>query len=90
MVTLKSVVLCAALAIWSAAKVEAASCSPACKNASDCFCTYDNGATCADDHPVYGTCRCKCVDGLGGKKDKKASPQNAASGEKPRLQCVNR
>lgn len=26
-----------------------------------CYCTYRNGSTCVDDHPILGACTCKCV-----------------------------
>ena len=41
---------------WAAAKT----CVPACTAPESCYCTYKNGATCDDDHVVYGTCSCTC------------------------------
>ena len=51
--------------------VEAKDCGPNCQT---CYCTFQNGFMCDEDHPILGTCTCRCV------KYKKNTNKGVSSG----------
>lgn len=43
------------------ASADGKTCSPKCKKNETCYCTFNNGSMCDDDHPVLGRCSCRCA-----------------------------